>query len=152
MTKEQHDGYLKLRDRLWAMTEGRCWYCGEEATGSNLRSIDHVIPRGEPGSTEDESNLVGACMRCNGWKGTYDLETFRQRMARIAAGWPIFSPVQDEWLKANAVMPPIPSFKFYFERVGIDRLDRGNRAEHPDATNRGFQPFPTGSKRERSEE
>lgn len=39
-----------------------CAYCGRTAT-----TVDHVIPKAR-GGTDDESNLVAACVRCNSGK------------------------------------------------------------------------------------
>src|SRR4051794_4087839 len=40
-----------------------CSYCGRPAT-----TADHIIPK-KRGGTDDLSNLVAACLRCNGSKG-----------------------------------------------------------------------------------
>lgn len=41
----------------------RCCYCGGYA-----RTVDHLLPKAH-GGTDDPSNLVAACRRCNSAKG-----------------------------------------------------------------------------------
>lgn len=56
-----------------------CFYCGKDNLTANhnaptkkkyngLATIDHYIPRSKGGSEFSESNLVCACMKCNGKK------------------------------------------------------------------------------------
>ncbi len=47
---------------------GRCFYCGEPATG-----FDHVVPLAAGGGAT-RGNLVAACRRCNVWKEADPLE------------------------------------------------------------------------------
>lgn len=51
-------------------TDGRCAYCGREfADEKRLReTVDHYVPLARGGS-HDVSNMVLACLRCNGDKG-----------------------------------------------------------------------------------
>ena len=46
----------------------RCVYCGEQLT-SETAQLDHIHPRADGGSN-DPSNLVVACSRCNRRKST----------------------------------------------------------------------------------
>lgn len=49
-----------------------CAYCG--ATPPNvLLEVDHIVPRAE-GGTDDDSNLITACERCNRGKGAVPLQ------------------------------------------------------------------------------
>ena len=54
----------RFRLKIFDAFEGRCAYCHEPA-----KSLDHVIPRHRGGQTVIE-NLVPACLRCNGSKGS----------------------------------------------------------------------------------
>jgi 5-methylcytosine-specific restriction protein A len=54
---QQVSAYVIRRD------DGRCHYCGAEAT-----TADHVIPKYR-GGTDEPSNLVAACRPCNSAKG-----------------------------------------------------------------------------------
>uniref|UniRef100_A0A7C4TW92 HNH endonuclease n=1 Tax=Caldisericum exile TaxID=693075 RepID=A0A7C4TW92_9BACT len=51
-------------------SNGKCFYCGNEPTG-----IDHLIPLNK-GGTEDISNKVLCCRKCNSKKHTRTLENF----------------------------------------------------------------------------
>jgi hypothetical protein len=67
-----------------------CMYCSEPAT-----QVDHIIPRVD-GGTHDLENLVAACARCNGLKGSRSQESF----LRMKSAPPVFidnlSPIQSE--------------------------------------------------------
>src|SRR5688572_5505117 len=49
----------------------RCRYCGHAAPEARLE-VDHIVPRSW-GGKNDHDNLVTACSRCNGGKGTSTL-------------------------------------------------------------------------------
>jgi 5-methylcytosine-specific restriction endonuclease McrA len=53
---------ILLRDRY------RCQYCGERHDPSEL-TFDHVVPRSQGGKTV-WTNILTACLRCNGLKGS----------------------------------------------------------------------------------
>ena len=57
-----------------------CAYCGQEAT-----QVDHIIPRVD-GGTHELDNLVAACARCNGLKGSRSQASF----LRMLAAPPVF--------------------------------------------------------------
>ena len=52
-----------IRQRILERDEETCHYCGGPAT-----TVDHVRPKAA-GGTDDEVNLVAACLRCNARKG-----------------------------------------------------------------------------------
>ena len=54
----------RFRLRIFESFHCKCAYCGEHA-----ESLDHVVPRHRGGQTVIE-NLVPACLRCNGTKGS----------------------------------------------------------------------------------
>lgn len=70
-----------LRDELWEIQGGRCWYCHRETQlpgpgqikpfPSNvlIATVDHKIPLCRGGDPIARSNLVIACDRCNQAKG-----------------------------------------------------------------------------------
>jgi 5-methylcytosine-specific restriction protein A len=55
--------WLRLSAAVLARDGYQCAYCGGLAT-----TADHVVPRSRGGS-DDPSNLVAACRRCNSRKG-----------------------------------------------------------------------------------
>jgi len=59
----------EYRRKIFEAWRDRCIYCGREAT-----TLDHLIPRSSPDSTELTSNLAPACLSCNRAKGNKDLE------------------------------------------------------------------------------
>ena len=72
------------REKIKIMFGGKCAYCGKEL--GNRFHADHVdaIFRGWVGETrpkragkDEESNLFPACQRCNLWKSTLSVESFR---------------------------------------------------------------------------
>jgi len=59
-----------LREFIFSKTNGRCVYCGAQAT-----EIDHVIPRSN-GGTNSTYNLVASCRACNQMKSNLSLKDF----------------------------------------------------------------------------
>lgn len=57
---------LRLRIRILERDRYRCVYCGQTAR-QTLLEIDHIVPE-VYGGTNDETNLVTACSRCNNGK------------------------------------------------------------------------------------
>lgn len=72
--KKQAAKRLRKARQLWAKQAGKCFYCGcsmhlsrgpkDGICSDNLATLDHYIPRSQGGSN-DLSNLVAACYRCN---------------------------------------------------------------------------------------
>jgi 5-methylcytosine-specific restriction endonuclease McrA len=56
----------RFRKRIFAEWDHQCAYCADQAD-----TLDHVLPRSDGGLTVAE-NLVPACRRCNGAKGSAD--------------------------------------------------------------------------------
>jgi 5-methylcytosine-specific restriction enzyme A len=72
------DCYISLEDWKALLTRFncRCAYCGQALTETN-RSLDHSIPLIR-GGTNDLSNLVPSCLRCNQRKNRLTAEEFRR--------------------------------------------------------------------------
>lgn len=68
--------YISLEDWKAPLVrfDFRCAYCGTEITKSN-RSLDHRVPLVR-GGTNDISNLVPSCLRCNQQKHSMTAEEF----------------------------------------------------------------------------
>lgn len=59
-----------------------CAYCGKKP---NILTVDHVVPR-STGGTNDISNLLPACSRCNGRKGAKSLTNwYNERNPRYSS-------------------------------------------------------------------
>ena len=78
----------KKRKDVWSKTGGKCYYCGTQLENEDILDwggkvvttrhhwdIDHMIPVSR-GGTNDTSNLVPACLSCNGKKGTMTADEF----------------------------------------------------------------------------
>ncbi len=84
----------KTRYRIYARDGWRCVWCGRELRTGTLTidgcafpvvadaTLDHVIPRSE-GGTNQPSNLVTSCMRCNRGRGDGDVWRFAGVIGRI---------------------------------------------------------------------
>lgn len=65
---------LSSRGPQWEITRKRildrdqwiCQYCSKPLEGADA-TVDHIVPKIEGGS-DDDSNLVASCRRCNGQK------------------------------------------------------------------------------------
>lgn len=79
------------RGLVWVKCEGRCYYCfkkmvfmGKEFHGTEMQksadnfTVDHLQPLIK-GGTNDPSNLVGCCQRCNILKGELTEAEFREK-------------------------------------------------------------------------
>lgn len=58
----------RFRQAIYEAWDHSCAYCGEHAT-----SLDHIIPKFKSGCS-CWYNLVPSCLRCNGHKGSEDME------------------------------------------------------------------------------
>jgi 5-methylcytosine-specific restriction endonuclease McrA len=69
---------------VWDRCGGNCTYCGKPMMRSQNEpmsfSIDHARPRSR-GGTHHLDNLVGACRRCNGDKGSLTREEYEAVLA-----------------------------------------------------------------------
>lgn len=68
----------QVRERVKSRFGGKCGYCG---ILSEKIQIDHIQPV-EYGGTDDESNLMPACFKCNNYKFTHGIESFREQIHR----------------------------------------------------------------------
>lgn len=67
---KRHARLKRVRERLFAAQEGRCFYCKRPCIldGPNnwrvTATLDHVVPKSR-GGTNEQSNFVMACRGCN---------------------------------------------------------------------------------------
>ena len=118
----------KTRDKVYAKSGGKCWYCGFSFSRKYDRkneplagafTVDHVIPMIRGGSDEIE-NLVPACFSCNGIKKARTLEDFREIMTNKENNAPRFSDEQKEYLlERGVILPYLTPHIFYFEKMEL---------------------------------
>src|SRR5687768_14667269 len=65
-----------VKEFVWSMTYGKCWYCGSNLNPFSNFVVEHMIPLCR-GGTDDIENLVPACSYCNQDKGTKTVEEWR---------------------------------------------------------------------------
>lgn len=99
------------RAAVWAMTDGRCFYCGRATNPFASFCVDHVQPLIR-GGTSDIDNLVPCCKDCNRCKGTLlldewqtarrarhrELESFRLQAGHGSLGsepWPLWFQTEE---------------------------------------------------------
>lgn len=70
---------LYRRQVMRGATHIHCHYCGTRLTPMTA-TVDHVIPRSK-GGTNELSNLVLACRKCNQAKGNKMPEQFKSKQA-----------------------------------------------------------------------
>jgi 5-methylcytosine-specific restriction endonuclease McrA len=121
MTQNTNEG---LRVRVWAKTDGRCWYCGgqlhnaPEFQDDGYMHIEHQDPRATGGKS-NLGNLVPACRTCNLRKRHKNVEQFRRYMRFVNAGIEPMTNAQIDWCMDNGldVMATLPGLEFYGEVV-----------------------------------
>jgi hypothetical protein len=113
---------------MYNKCNGHCAYCGVEITIKQMQ-VDHIEPHWrtltetqaqkskiKKGSHEIE-NLNPSCSRCNKWKSTYSLESFRNvietSLIRLERDTPNFRLARDYGLLTETPK----RIKFYFEII-----------------------------------
>lgn len=69
------------RTAVYDMCNGCCGYCGREMSQSEMQ-IDHMNPF-EDGGSNDMSNLLPSCKRCNAMKGKRTVDGFRRHIEEL---------------------------------------------------------------------
>ena len=115
------------RQEVYDKCSGHCAYCGTEITMKQMQ-VDHKEPLFRNSSdkelewykrergTNDIDNLLPSCPRCNRWKSTFTLESFRDivqtSLDRLERDTPNFRLAKDYGLLTINDKKVI----FYFER------------------------------------
>lgn len=115
------------REKVWLKCDKKCAYCGTEITMKQMQ-VDHKEPLFRNSSdkelewykrergTNDIDNLLPSCPRCNRWKSTFTLESFRDivqtSLDRLERDTPNFRLAKDYGLLTITEKKVI----FYFER------------------------------------
>jgi 5-methylcytosine-specific restriction endonuclease McrA len=119
------------RDEVYNKCGGHCAYCGVELTMKQMQ-VDHIEPHwhtlseqdalrsGITKGSHDIDNLNPSCSRCNKWKSTYSLETFRNiiqtSINRLERDTPNFRLARDY----NLLNVTENKVIFYFENQNKD--------------------------------
>lgn len=69
-----------IKGRVWAMSYGRCWYCGVHLNPFRNFVVEHIVPLCRGGADAFE-NMAPACCYCNQSKGTKLLGEWRPQFA-----------------------------------------------------------------------
>ena len=113
----------KTREAVFNKYGGRCAYCGCELTPRTMQ-VDHIksvynscLENGYV-YTQDDSfdNLNPSCRQCNFYKGTLDIEQFRNKIKTIL--YRTFQSTFQAKLAKKLGMMKVTQFdKFYFEKL-----------------------------------
>jgi len=116
------------REAVYEKCQGHCAYCGKNISIKEMQ-VDHIEPHwhtltedqalkvGIKKGSHDLENLNPSCARCNKWKSTFSLESFRKvvetSLDRLERDTPNFRLARDfGLLKTNK-----EEVKFYFEII-----------------------------------
>jgi len=72
--------YRRHRAKVFKRDGYTCFYCGHNKV-QNL-SLDHITPKSKGGS-DNPSNLLTACKKCNNMKGDMGLDEFIEYVNKI---------------------------------------------------------------------
>lgn len=101
------------RKKIFAITNGHCFYCGCKIELQNFQ-MDHFIPKSRGG--KDKNNLVPACRDCNILKCDLSVDEFRERIQECR-----YNSLQGRILTQYFKIEPRP-IKFYFEESNDGNL------------------------------
>lgn len=114
---------MKIDDRqkVFEKYGGRCAYCGRKIEYKDMQ-VDHMTPQiaykdGKAEGNKDEiANLMPACRRCNHYKRSNTLESFREMISKIP-----FKLARDSYIYRVGMAygfydDKSREIKFYFER------------------------------------
>lgn len=109
----------KIREQVYQKFKGHCAYCGCELEYKDMQ-VDHInsVYRSmimNQGVDESLENYMPACRACNFYKGTYDLESFRDNLSTR-----LYRNLAKNFnykllLKYGLIKENIHKVKFYFE-------------------------------------
>lgn len=106
----------ELRQAVYDKYNGHCAYCGTKIEYSEMQ-VDHQIAK-RNGGTDDTENLYPSCRRCNHYKRSQGLESFRKYMGtlheRIRKDY-----IVNVGLDYGIVELKPFDGKFYFERLEV---------------------------------
>ena len=113
----------KTRELVLNKYGGKCAYCGCDLTLRTMQ-VDHIKAvytsslENDMVETQDDSleNLNPSCRQCNFYKGTLNIEQFRNKIKTILYGT-FQSTFQAKLAKKLGMMKVTQFDKFYFEKL-----------------------------------
>lgn len=113
----------KTRIEVYNKYNGHCAYCGKEIEYKDMQ-VDHMIPvqreRFKKYTEEDIEcfeNYMPSCRRCNHYKRSSSIESFRKMIEEIPKKLYRDSYIYKVGLDYGLVEPHEYKIKFYYERV-----------------------------------
>ena len=103
------------RIEIFNKYNGHCAYCGKEIEIKDMQ-VDHIISK-HNGGTDDVENLNPSCRRCNHYKRTSGIETFRRMVSEIPKKLDRDSYIYKVGEDYGFYKPHIIPIKFYFEKT-----------------------------------
>lgn len=118
----------KIREQVYQKFQGHCAYCGCELEYKDMQ-VDHLVSiRGNEyrkifigsglsdGEINSIENYMPACRACNFYKGTYDLESFRDNLSTR-----LYRNLKKNFnykllIKYGLIKEDIHPVEFYFEK------------------------------------
>ena len=108
---------LRLRLKVWHKHGCKCAYCGEDLLYKKMQ-VDHIEPK-YLGGKDELDNYNPSCRECNFYKGTFNVEGFKNQLHSIA------DRIKKPFIVRLAMKYNIISFKpfsgeFYYEKYTKD--------------------------------
>lgn len=127
----------KIRELVYKKYDGHCAYCGCELEYKDMQ-VDHVVSvfrydydkwlnRLDNNITEEElnrlENFMPSCRACNFYKGTWDLESFRDNLSTM-----LYRNLKKNFnykllLKYGLIKEDIHDVMFYFEKMELQKFE-----------------------------
>lgn len=118
----------KIREAVYNKYKGHCAYCGCHIDYKDMQ-VDHIksvykYTDAANQMTEDEineiSNLIPSCRKCNFYKGTLDIEQFREKIntipERLESMFLFRLAIAYDLYEETFSFTGIPDIEFYFEQ------------------------------------
>lgn len=104
----------KVRQEVYEKYNGHCAYCGKEIELKDMQ-VDHLVPLYN-GGTDDFDNLMPACRRCNHYKRSASVESFRSMIEKIPEKLMRDSYIFKVGVDYGFFSDAVQKVEFYFER------------------------------------
>lgn len=78
---ERELSWREIKRLVFSKCDGCCYYCGEDLI-QETATVDHYVAKFHSG-TDELSNLVPCCVRCNDLKGNLTVESWRRKFETI---------------------------------------------------------------------